>query len=685
MTMAVTMAQKHLNDKDKERLLEQMAEVEYVSSYESAQRMGNMYQFKNRQPRKMLKIRECYCEKNLHDGFCELVFRHVSRKYLGNMNAFPCFVHQCWHIGNFFAQKQLEICRKIDETIQKNQLPYDLKALIDNEFIDEIYLKLTSECKTFCVRCNAECKLGMIGTSGINNFVNIFEDNFVVNDKVNQSVIASDNRSLRRIFGKYLNDIKLNTKDDVDDSDLVIDMLKTMEGVKNEFFNKLPECNYSNIISFAKKNIIDNLEKSYCEKYGVESLQSINYEVIADENRKMSKKQFVLCLGGDVSTGCAVLLNTLFLITDGYKEKFDNLAKMIAGIVIGPRLSQLFDIKLPQASLIKTNNTMFIKKFLLNIFTDLRVDSKVLGVTQYSTAELADTKMTGKFIEDKLYSRYVNITSKLNFNNSNECNKYLFNLIEGKLVKGKNEFLGEQSIRSSMYYVFLASTEDSVLEFASRNCNIIELGNSMPKDIDFIIKYKENKNPNTLNNYEIKFMLVHVANYGLELLLEEQRENINRNACDKVIKEPVGFFIEKCCTVVDNIGEGTKPNASNATAMPTFTAAYNLFYEIADGVYGNRKFDKNIEEEEGFIGKIVKDRSNDVRERDLQNGYSEDEVLKKDSKSNHCLGIIVKPKEEIKNIALEYKESLQHNMQKWSDKEFVDFMINLNQKYIYKY
>lgn len=229
MTMPVTMAQKHLNDKDKERLLEQMAEVEYVSSYESAQRMGNMYQFKNRQPRKMLKIRECYCEKNLHDGFCELVFRHVSRKYLGNMNAFPCFVHQCWHIGNFFAQKQLEICRKIDETIQKNQLPYDLKALIDNEFIDEIYLKLTSECKTFCVRCNAECKLGMIGTSGINNFVNIFEDNFVVNDKVNQSVIASDNRSLRRIFGKYLNDIKLNTKDDVDDSDLVIDMLKTME------------------------------------------------------------------------------------------------------------------------------------------------------------------------------------------------------------------------------------------------------------------------------------------------------------------------------------------------------------------------------------------------------------------------------------------------------------------------
>ena len=44
-----------------------------------------------------------------------------------------------------------------------------------------------------------------------------------------------------------------------------------------------------------------------------------------------------------------------------------------------------------------------------------------------------------------------------------------------------------------------------------------------------------------------------------------------------------------------------------------------------------------------------------------------------------------KPKEEIKNIALEYKESLQHNMQKWNEGEFVDFMINLNQKYIYKF
>lgn len=383
------------------------------------------------------------------------------------------------------------------------------------------------------------------------------------------------------------------------------------------------------------------------------------------------------------SAECAFLLNTLFILTDGCKEKFDDLAKMIAGIVIGPRLSQEVGINIPQASLIKTNNTTFIKKFLLNIFGALVPNSRACGVTQYSAAELSNKNMTGKFIEDKLYSRYLNITNKLNFNNSAECEKYLFDLINGKVVKGKNEYLGEQKISSSMYYVFLASGEDDVYKFTSNHCNIIELGNGLPKNIEYLAKYNDEEGPfrRTLNIYETKFMLVHVANYGLKLILKEQQENKNSKSYSEVIKAPVGFFIEKCCTVIDNIEEGTKPNASNATAMPTFTAAYNLFYKIANDIYGNRKFDKNIEEEEGFVGKIVKDRGNDVRERDLKNGYGEDEVLKPNSKSNHCLGIIVKPKEEIKNIALEYKESLQHNMQKWSREEFVDFMIQLNQRY----
>ena len=673
----------HLTNDDKERLLSQMRKMDYVTSYDMMQRKGTMYQVKNRQPRKMLKIRNCYCEKKFRDGFYELVSHYISYKCSSSMNVSPCAVQKYCNIGHFFACKQAEIFREIDEIVTKHKSINNSKELIEDESINEIYLKLSNDWKRLCVRCNAECKLSMIAHSGINKIVYMFEDNFVVYNNTSNTYIASDSRSLRSIFSHYLDSMGLNVRDSIDESDVISDILKILEGSRSSFFKKLFEANYGEVICFAKKNIIKILEQFYCKKHTAENLQIVNNEVLCNENRKMRMGDIndFSILG--VSAECAFLLKTLFILTDGCKEKFDDLAKMIAGIVIGPRLSQEVGINIPQASLIKTNNTTFIKNFLLNIFGAFVPNSRAFGVTQYSAAELSNKNMTGKFIEDKLYSRYLNITNKLNFNNSAECEKYLFDLINGKVVKGKNEYLGEQKISSSMYYVFLASGEDDVYKFTSNHCNIIELGNGLPKNIEYLAKYNDEEGPfrRTLNIYETKFMLVHVANYGLKLILKEQQENKNSKSYREVIKAPVGFFIEKCCTVIDNIEEGTKPNASNATAMPTFRAAYNLFYEIADGVYGNRKFDKNIEEEEGFVGKIVKDRGNDVRERDLKNGYGEGEVLKINSKSNHCLGIIVKPKEEIKNIALEYKESLQHNMQKWSDEEFVDFMIQLNQSY----
>ena len=673
----------HLTNDDKERLLSQMKNVAYVTSYEIMQHNRTMYQVKNRQPRKMLKIRNCYCEKKFRDGFYELVSHYISYKCSSSMNVSPCAVQKYCNIGHFFACKQPEIFREIDEIVTKHKSINNSKELIEDESINEIYLKLSNEWKRLCVRCNAECKLSMIAHSGINKIVYMFEDNFVVYNNTSNTYIASDSRSLRYIFSRYLDSMGLNVRDSIDESDVISDILKSLEGSRSSFFNELFEFNYGEVICFAKKNIIKRLEQFYCEKYTAENLQIVNNEVLCNKNKKMRRGAINVFSIYGASAECAFLLKTLFILTDGCKEKFDDLAKMIAGIVIGPRLSQEVGINIPQASLIKTNNTTFIKKFLLDIFGALVPNSRACGVTQYSAAELSNKNMTGKFIEDKLYSRYLNITNKLNFNNSAECEKYLFDLINGKVVKGKNEYLGEQKISSSMYYVFLASGEDDISKFTSNHCNIIELGSSLPKNIEYLAKCTgEKEKPNrTLNVYEIKFMLVHVANYGLELILKEQQENTNSKSYREVIKAPVGFFIEKCCTVIDNIEEGTKPNASNATGMPTFTAAYNLFYKIANDIYSNRKFDKNIETEEGFVGKIIKDRGNDVRERDLRHGYSEDEVLKKDSKSNHCLGIIVKPKEEIKNIALEYKESLQHNMQKWRKEEFVDFMIKLNQRY----
>lgn len=523
MLVGGILAMNHLTNDDKERLLSQMRKMDYVTSYDMMQRKGTMYQVKNRQPRKMLKIRNCYCEKKFRDGFYELVSHYISYKCSSSMNVSPCAVQKYCNIGHFFACKQAEIFREIDEIVTKHKSINNSKELIEDESINEIYLKLSNEWKRLCVRCNAECKLSMIAHSGINKIVYMFEDNFVVYNNTSNTYIASDSRSLRSIFSHYLDSMGLNVRDSIDESDVISDILKSLEGSRNDFFNKLSEYNYVDAISFAKNYIINRLEQFHCDKHTDENLQNLNNEVFINENRKMRRGCINDFRAWGASAECAVLLKTLFLLTDGCKEKFDDLAKIIAEIVIGPRLSKEFEINIPQASLIKTNNTTFTRDFLLNIFWALVPNSRACGVTQYSAAELSNKNMTGKFIEDKLYSRYLNITNKLNFNNSAEYEKYLFDLINGKVVKGKNEYLGEQKISSSMYYVFLASGEDDISKFTSNHCNIIELGNSLPKNIEYLAKCtgEKEKHCRTLNIYEVKFVLVHVANYGLELLLKE--------------------------------------------------------------------------------------------------------------------------------------------------------------------
>lgn len=256
----------HLTNDDKEKLLSQMEKMDYVTSYDMMQRKGTMYQVKNRQPRKILKIRKCYCEKNFRNGFYELVFRYISYKCFGSMNVSPCAVQQCWQIGSFFDRKQLEICRDLDEIVPKYKFINNSQELMEDKFINGIYSRLLVEWENLCVRCNAECKLGMIATSGINNIVYIFEDNFVVYNKISNAYIASDNRSLRYIFGDYLKRIRLNVGDSIDESDVISDILKSLEGIRNGFFNKLIEYNYVDVISFAKNHIIDRLEQFHCGK-----------------------------------------------------------------------------------------------------------------------------------------------------------------------------------------------------------------------------------------------------------------------------------------------------------------------------------------------------------------------------------------------------------------------------------
>ena len=131
MLVGGILAMNHLTNDDKERLLSQMRKMDYVTSYDMMQRKGTMYQVKNRQPRKMLKIRNCYCEKKFRDGFYELVSHYISYKCSSSMNVSPCAVQKYCNIGHFFACKQAEIFREIDEIVTKHKSINNSKELIE--------------------------------------------------------------------------------------------------------------------------------------------------------------------------------------------------------------------------------------------------------------------------------------------------------------------------------------------------------------------------------------------------------------------------------------------------------------------------------------------------------------------------------------------------------------------------
>ena len=109
------------------------------------------------------------------------------------------------------------------------------------------------------------------------------------------------------------------------------------------------------------------------------------------------------------------------MVTNGNKQCLDNLSKVVAGIILGPTVCKKFDLNIKQCSVVTTNNKTFMTQFLQSIFLignstrgkdnrDQIKELKTWGITDYTLNELSNPKNTGHFLEDKLYSRFVNIT-----------------------------------------------------------------------------------------------------------------------------------------------------------------------------------------------------------------------------------------------------------------------------------
>lgn len=560
------------------------------------------------------------------------------------------------------------------------------------------YIRHIRQAENFACNCQIDCRQGLIMSSGIKNYLYKFEDNYFLFNPNSNTYIASDNRKLRWLF-KAMPMLNRPNNIIIDEPLIINNILKSFAEDKDNLkcyrYTDNFCCVRNNLLkylreAFLRDKLTADKSSSLMKQYDISNyiLRSMN-EPLDNRNLKFFWDHRDSKIGNK-NLSWAKLAKTLYLLTNGDKQCLDELAKLIAKIIIGTEVCKQFDLKVKKATVIICNNKTFVLQFLQSVFLmgalppafsyrefynlihnsvshDQLKNIKYWGMTDHTLSELSNPSNTGIFLQDKLYSRILNITTE---GGKIIDETYLNNLIAGCVVNGNNEYLGKQTLTSEANYLFIVNRKEEVEKINSDNYDEINLSESIPEDILYFNKDTE------LSDWEKFFILNDLARYGVKLLLNAEHEEENKVP---KITDPVEFFTEKCCDKKE-ITEGDKHDAANATAMRTFGKAYNLFYNIVGKEYqlNDNQFDKNIDKKYKFPYIILGgQRGNDIRERDLQNGYADDEVLKHNSKANICLGLVIKPKQEILKIAEDYAENVNAHKQIFTETEFISFIGNL--------
>lgn len=560
------------------------------------------------------------------------------------------------------------------------------------------YIRYIRQAENFACNCQIDCRQGLIMSSGIKNYIYKFEGNYFLFNFNSKTFIASDNRKLRWLF-KAMPMLNRPNNIIIDEPLIINNILKSFaedgDNLKCSSYTDNFCCVRNNLLNYLKESFLRN-KLTADKSSSLKKQYDIGCQIERSENKPLNNRNLKFFWDhrdskiGNKNLSWAKLAKTLYLLTNGDKQCLDELAKLIAKIIIGTEVCKQFDLKVKKATVIICNNKTFVLQFLQSVFLmgalppafshrefyalthnsvsyDQLKNIKYWGMTDHTLSELSNPSNTGIFLEDKLYSRILNITTE---GGKIIDETYLNNLIAGRIVNGNNEYLGKQTLASEAHYVFIANRMEEVEKINSDNYDEIHLSENIPDDILYFNKDTE------LSDWEKFFILNDLAQYGVKLLLNSEHEEENKVP---KITDPVEFFTEKCCDKKE-FTEGDKPDAANATAMRTFGKAYNLFYNIVGKEYqlNDNQFDKNICKKYKFPYIILGgERGNDIRERDLQNGYADDEVLKHNSKANICLGLVIKPKQEILNIAEDYAENINAHKQIFTETEFISFIGNL--------
>lgn len=665
--------------------------------------------------RKKETLKSFYCTYNFKLALKNVLLNNTYKLIMEtNPKARKEVYQQCPYLNDFMYRNGNEIycdAKSIIEKCYADKIKDEEKIweLFVIGFYDKWEERYIKELKFQPIdSCKLNCRKGLIASSGINNYLKNFEDNVFLYDSNNYDYVAYDNRKIKWLIRNLP---LLENMAGRDEFVIIHDILNELMYDTGVLVEKLKSIPYSRNLQMMKGELLASAYQLYLQNQSADDVEYIlNRKGLGvDKQRLNGQPKAPIVFAWEDAYKEKIknigyykkVLKILFVLSNGEKEFIDNIAKLIALSILGKDGCEKLNLKVSQSFIILTNNKRFVREFLISMFKighiscgglkpndfyrfikkevsyDRLKVSELWGISEDTVANLSNPKMTGKFLEDKLNSVVINITSEFDKFNDKD---YFRNLVTGKTVKYNNEYLGKQEFNSDKQYIFIVSNDEEVKKLEINDTNIYKLSHNIPPDIFYDDRDFE------CNDFEKRFIVTDFARYGLKLLLESTSDSENHYNHTGEITNPLTYFIENCCNIVEvetnkneenSTKEKIKPNETNSTAMITLGVAYNLFYDIVNPQYKFQKeFNQEFVKKYGFPYDIIKNCRSKAKERDLNNGYVGDKEVISD-KGAYCLGLIVKPKNKILDIAKQCKNDLEKNSLKLTEAEFIQFMADI--------
>lgn len=356
------------------------------------------------------------------------------------------------------------------------------------------------------------------------------------------------------------------------------------------------------------------------------------------------------------------VLALFYCVSDGKIRVARRMAKLIAEVLY----HNCFNDKGKSIKVVVTNKPESIKHFLSEVFKfglnqngvgiqssrlviPSTLDSIVLDtcrrpngdfyhMTSYSVYQLQNPNDIVHFHQDALYGHVLNITDLGSCN----CTKgsFLDKVASGTSVTYKHPNFGESNFLPTGSYVFVTDKVRNKYFGEGIQCNQYEVyefgGVRLNKQF-------------ALDSQQAGIILTYIAEWGNHMPDAELKKQPGINV--------TRYFFERCLERKDygyrlNQKGQKKPvvDELTATSLRTVQAAYSRFSQyFLGGSDVVATIDKSVLEAYGYQ---TCDAKNDhIRARDLERGFSEQEVLKSESHTSFVVGCVVKSPKEIEIIA----------------------------------